>query len=358
MSMRRFTIFLVAPIFAFLCDGTLLHRRFLIIALVAYYFCTFLLTQFRSLFAVTAVILFREAFVAGCEPAVNTAAFAKLSAVYGSFSETRFGAIRLWGSVGWGVTSLFVPIVCDKLFNASLVPVLYAQVLIGIPVVLLLFNAVDLSPRLFLDAQQKPTAYPENQEAIDTRPARSPMLAILCVFAAFEQGVVLGATQTTLLIYLARIGVSSALIGLSVFVGCSAEGCMFFADRWVRCFVSNEKRVIQFGIVLNAISLSSYAMLHYIPKDSICRVVMILGTEFVGGVGYALFMSSILQMADRVAPSEWQTGGQGVVTSVMYGVGPALGAILGGWAFEAFGIKMVFGSMVAFNALTILIFGC
>lgn len=357
MSMRRFITFLGAPLFGVLCDVTLMHRRVLIISLTCYFFCTFLLTRFQSLLAVTIILFFREGFCAGCESAMNTATFAKLAALCGPFSETRFGSVRMWGSFGWGVTSLIVPFMCDKLFSASLEPILYAQILIGIPVVLLLFKAVDLSPRLFREAREKPAVHSGNFDAADTHPDRSSnMLAVLCVFAALEQGVVLGTIETTFVIYLARIGVSSTIIGLSIFLWCVAEWCMFFADHRVRCLISNENRVIQIGIIVNTISLCSYSLLQYIPKDSLCRVITILGTEFIGGIGEALFTSSILQTADRVAPPEWKTGGQSVANSVMFGVGPGLGAMVGGWAFETFGINIVYGSLVVCNVLTILVF--
>lgn len=448
MCLRRFTIFIIAPIFAILCDTTLMHRQLLTLAHFFYYLSTLVLTHIRSLPMITVVIVVREACIAGCEPAVNTAAFAKLASisiasrnqnnnnnnegtVTATDPTTRFGSLRLFGSLGWGLTSLVVPVMCERLFGSSLLPVLYAQVVLGIPVLLLVGLGLDLSPRLFREARGlKPMAAANNIPAADadddvamvihrrssdndksksntggqtyanystipsttstttsttnsnsinnppttiapnTRsqpqstpsPLPSPPLprsssnermALLCVLAAFEQGVILGATQTTLLIYFAAVGVSVSVIGLSVLVGCLSEGAMFCADSLIRRYYNSDKRFIQAGILVNAFSLLSYITVSHVSRDGWYRNGLVLVTEIIGGGSYALFVSSMVQTANRVAPRKWQTGGQGIVTSVLYGVGPAVGALLSGWLYQQFGIGLLYGGMAVWNVVVI-----
>lgn len=457
MCLRRFTIFLIAPLFAMLCDLTLMHRQLLTLAHFCYYSSTLLLTRVRSLSAITAVIIAREAFIAGCEPAVNTAAFAKLASISKALQRSgdggrqmdptsKFGSLRLFGSLGWGITSLVVPLLCERWFGASLMPVLYAQVVLGIPVLLLVGMRLDLSPALFREARglkpvttaaadnkdndniavvidrratessgnksdnadqthanyssipssttttttntsttiipsnsntnTNPTTnaaaaatatntpsppQPQPQSQPNSNPPLSPppttnnneRMAILCVLAAFEQGVILGATQTTLLIYFAAVGVPVSIIGLSVLLGCLSEGAMFFGDSLIRRYYNSDKRFIQIGVIVNALSLLSYISVSHLPHSGWYRSGLVLGTEVIGGASYALFVSSMVQTANRVAPRKWLTGGQGIVTSVLYGVGPAVGALMSGWLYEKFGIGVLYGGMAVWNVVVV-----
>lgn len=518
MSIRRFTIFLIAPLFAVLCDATLQHRLLLLLAHGLYYACTFVLTRARALWAIAFVIVIREACIAGCEPAVNTAAFAKLAAIYNNGQgekiekenngkksmemTSRFGSLRLFGSLGWGFASLIVPVVCEQYFHSSLLPVLYAQIILGVPVLLLVGVGLDLSPGLFQQArtlkavasasapdraaidgdeetgghrgdeqqqqrawdvdgnvdnnnnahpnysslsshsttmtnnstnvtvtaptrhshqmsqlhapvQKQKTPLPtvstkstdrtpllheqkqqdDHQQTLPRATPSSPTstpscsntsttthlhssasvsvaspprsssatrerLALVCVLAAFEQGVVIGATQTTLQIYYLTIGISVSVIGLSVLCGCLAEGTMFLMDGHLRQIQLDnlDKRFIQCGIFARTLAMFAYVAIGHIPaKWKAGRTVLVVATEVMCGGSFGLFVSSVLQTANRVAPARWQTGGQGVVTSVLFGVGPAVGALVSGWLYQQVGTQWLYGGMALWNVAVVFV---
>lgn len=419
MSARRGAIAAGAPLLTLLADAARRHRLVVASALTAYYSCTLVLTRVRSLPSVTLVLLVRDALLAGVEPVVNAAVLASLTLTPAARSASHpdcpdaahpsasslaktetdaereeeegsggnaggFGGVRAWGSFGWGVLSFAVPALCAVAFGPranSYMPMLVAQALVGIAVVLLTTFGLDLSPRLFSHADSvtdaltspnvaPPSQLPDHSDPVIPNPTTTPRPtswsqrlralwseadrddAISCFLASLLQGAVLGAVQTTLFLYLSSQNVPTSLLGLSVAASCLGETILFSREHSIRRSRS-DRLALRSAIAGNALTLCLYACISPCPSG-FPTVAALLFAEFVNGASYALFLAAAVALAARSAPKHRRAAAQGVVQCIAFGVGPAIGALLGGKLYQSIGAIPLYLFLAFFDVLLVL----
>lgn len=338
------------------------HRLLIIGTMICYYSCTAVLPSIRALIPVAVTLFLRDAFLAGVEPAVNAASLAKIyQANDRGQNSVTFGDIRSFGSIGWGLMSFGVPFACSYLFPLhTFTSILLAQVVIGVVVVLVTAFGIDLSRELFsrygMYSREDETDVVEDAVLSSKPGAQTGFGGTLkyCVAATFLQGVVIGALQTTLFLYMAQMGFSKSMMGLSTLIASLFE-CTFFylGGKWrsgtggdVR---EGEKRDVlgmRIAMSLNGLMLLLYVSLSSMPSRVMTVVVLFLAV-CTSGSGSALFLSCAISVASSSAPAQWKTGAQGIVQSVLYGVGPAVGALIGGIGMERLGVPILYATLAA-----------
>lgn len=338
MASRRLVLSFTAPLFTAICDQAFVHRPVLVFAHIAYYASSAFLTRLNSLAAVSVVILLREAFVSGCEPLLNNAALATIDDNSYQHNQTAFGSLRFYGSLGWGISSTLGPIITEYFFNGNLLTLLDIQVLLGIPVVLLIMFSVDLSPELFqrqaarLSENEPPSeAQPSDNSALELSP-----LAIHAGLVAVTQGATLGALQTTSFIYFTSIPISPSALGIAVTLSCAAEAVLFFFDAPVIEMLGGSGATFILSAAANAFSLVLYTLVQFAPSPAIAFMLV----EVFCGAAHALFLSAALDVAAKLAPPNRSSTAQGTLSSLLYGLGPAIGAFIAGISYEQMGAPM------------------
>lgn len=335
MACRRVVIFLVSPLFTYLCDATHLHRPILALAHILYYLATFALARSRSLPAVFAALLVREAFVSGCEPAINNAAIAKLA----QYGVDGFGELRLWGSFGWGFGSIVASFLIDHLFEADYLVALYIQIAFGVVVVVLVVFYIDLSPTLFRD-QQALKRYPSTIAPAPTPAPPTPAhqlraylsspRALFTAANVLMQGLIFGVLQMTLFLYFADLGVSTSFFGISVFLACITEGFVFLFTTRIFALSGGPFRTFTLGLLMSSAALLSFSVIHFSQRITLWFLV----TTVLNGGTYALFLTAALTIASDMAPPGLQTTAQGSLSALYSGIGPAMGSAVAGLAYR------------------------
>eukprot|EP00171_Calliarthron_tuberculosum_P005656 IDg5656t1 len=337
MAARRLILSIAAPLFTALCDRTFRHRYLLVAAHIAYYTCSVLLASLRSLPAVAFIVVIREMFVSGCEPTINNAALAAVHDTRGK--PTAFGSLRLYGSVGWGAASALAPFLTDRYFGGNLATLLYFQALLGLPVVLLIYFCVDLSPALFRrQAERKAVAVEQYTQPGWAHLRALSHHALHAMAVAVLQGAALGAIQTTSFIYFTSIGMTSSVLGAAVTLSCVAEAALFSVDAALSSRLGGASRAFSVGAAANAACLLMYAAVQYAPSPALAFML----SEVACGAAHAVFLSASLTLAEDLAPAGAATSAQGVLTALLYGIGPAIGALLAGIAYENVGAPLFY----------------
>lgn len=353
MSLRRLTISIAAPSFAFVCDLTALHRHLLVLTLSLYYLCTMLLTRVRRLLGVSTVLFLRDAFVAGVEPTVNTAVLAKLSDPHLLASSLTFGSLRLWGSLGWGLISFLAPTICALLFTDVSVPMLLSQVCLGLPVVLLPAFILDFSPHLFQSTHAPPPPSAASA-ATAAHPPVSTHAIVLCIVCLLQQGIVMGSVQTTFMLYLSSLQISESTSGLAILFASLAEAATYYGDEGIRAYQRSEAVLMRYAMGCNAAMLACFIALnsmHLVPL----RLLVLLLSQLLSGCSLALFVGSAVSMTARVAPPKWRTGGQGLVQAVLFGMGPAIGALVSGVCMQIYGAPSLYAGLLVLDVIVLAI---
>jgi PPP family 3-phenylpropionic acid transporter len=223
--------------------------------------------------------------------------------------------VRLWGSVGFVIAVLGGGAWLDAHGAGSLPWVLSACAL------------ASVASALSLPAGARHAAHAAASFAI-SRPARALLAAGFCMSAAH------GALYAFFTLHLQREGYSGAAIGLYWTLGVVAEIVVFFyLPALFRRFA------------LSTILVASFA----------CAVVRFLAIGWAAGLPALLLPAQVLHAATfgafhaasiatvrRVFPPDAQGRGQTLFSSVCYGAGGAVGALLAGWAWEAAGPALAF----------------
>lgn len=384
MGMRRLIVTLGSPLFTVLCDRTLCHRQLLSVALSGYFICSGTLPLLSTLPFITFLMLVRELLVAGCEPAINSAALEKIETsqtleLNANF-RVDFGQVRSWGSIGWGFAGLVVPVLSATIAHGTYLPVLYVHCLLGIPTVLLIaIGHVDVSPKLFCKHQRKmdqTTSDPMASSSLSIevteiaeRTTRSTLttsnITRKCLgnvgrlipmgMGLLLQGIDIGAMQCTQMLYLSRCGVPTAVLGLSMTVGSLSEAWVFSLHGRIRKRISNE-RGMQMGVLGSVSVLVMYACVSEIRTGGmVARVFMALAAACLNGGFHALFVCSVVSATQEETSPQLRTSAQGMMQAVLYGFGPACGAAGAGVGMQVFGAPIVYFALAVANLILVLV---
>lgn len=346
MALRRFLIAFGAPIFTAFLDRTRLHQPLLLFTHILYYSCSLLLSHLTKapIWIVTIVLIVRELCVAGCEPSVDNATVAKLDQL--QLPDSHYGRLRFFGSIGWGVASVIGSVLVDRVFNGNLLVILYIQVAIGLVVIALVAQHMDLSPQLFQFQQERKAEKQQQSESQSFRNIvsllRTPR-AEFCLLAVMIQGVVLGTLQTTTFIYFSDRGVSTSVLGFSVFLSCIVEGLVFFFSESIWRVTGGAQGALQWDLLFSSIVLVLYSLSAFLNDAMVGW--WFLFTEVLNGATYAMFLTAAVGMVNELAPPGMATAAQGLLMGLGNGLGPCLGAAVSGSMFDYIGAPRVYASL-------------
>lgn len=304
-----------APNFwAWLADRAGRHAFWLriCVALAALVFgAVFGITAFAPLFAVLVV----HAFCAGgAVPLVEAITVSRLGSQIG-----RYGAIRMWGSIGFLIAVIAVGAQLDRWPVATLLLTIAASLLLVVGCTLVLPES----------APPRAGAASESIVAILRRPRVRALLA-----ASFLMAVAHGPLYSFFSIFLADAGYSKTAIGWLWAVGVLTEIAIFWwQPAWSR------------RIAFETMLLASLA----------CAVVRFVATGWAVESGLAMLAAQILHgftfggyhvasigLLSRELGPRTQVRGQAMFTSLAYGAGGMAGAFASGIAWDVIGPAWTF----------------
>lgn len=232
--------------------------------------------------------------------------------------QERFGRVRLWGAIGWGVAAPVVGVVVDRVGLSSVFPV-YGVLMIG----LFLASFTLRIPRTRLGA-----GVFSGFASIAKDPRWRYFL--LTVFVAGTGSTFI---HHYLFIYLNSIGGSGTLRGVALAVSTVSELVVFgFADRLLR-------RVRPLSLILVAMGGVGVRMVLYgIISDPLIALL----PQLMHGMTFSLFLVAGVSIARELAPEGMRATAQALFTSVHMGAAGVTGALLGGILYRSMSAADVF----------------
>ncbi len=282
--------------------------------------CFFFTQSFAGFFFGMALLAF---FWSASLPLVEALTFTHLGA-----QASRYGAIRLWGSVGFIVAVLGLGGLLD-----------YLQISATLWVSLALLGGILVCA----------LALPEKREARHETD-RLPIGDILsrrevkALFAAcFFMAAAHGALYVFYSIYLVSRGYGTTMVGLLWTLGVLAEIVVFlFLPRLLLVFP------------LRAILLFSFAcaVLRFLLIGwGVEWLAVVLVAQLLHAATFGAYHAAAVAAVNRWFAGRHQARGQAIYGSLSFGAGGMLGGLISGWAWEALGAEMTFTLSSAF-ALT------
>lgn len=268
-------------------------------------------TDFRLLLLVTIVYAFLNGAI---NPLANAVT---LDYVEQSEGQVAYGSLRLWGSIGFAITSFLVGawIIERELW---LIFPLYSACMFAMGLV-----ALSLP-----DSQSQGKADWREWVAL----LREEQNLGLFLFGALLLGATLGIVNNYLVVYLDDIRAAGWVIGAAMAISALAEVPLManvpaFIERW-------GLRLVFIGGLL-ALPLRWFLYL-FIEEP-----LLVLPTQVLHSIAMmSLLVVGVVYMDQQLA-RKWRASGQALYAAALYGFGPSMGLLAAGQLYEQGGIKPV-----------------
>lgn len=231
--------------------------------------------------------------------------------------QEEFGAIRLWGSLSFCVTSLLAGAL---LIEHAIESIVYVYSGIILLLTLLTLTLPDSA------ATQK-----VNWRDGLTLLKRESLLATLLLGILFI-GVTLGIANQYLAVYLKDIHAPGWLIGLSMTISALPE---------VPLMAIVPKMIGRWGVRLAFLVGIGVLPLRWLLYAVITEPLLTLPTHVLHGIGITALLVVGVIYIDRLLARHWRATGQALYSATLFGIGPSIGLFVAGPLYERGGISPV-----------------
>ncbi|GAB7386473.1 major facilitator superfamily domain-containing protein 6 [Bacillaceae bacterium] len=296
------------PFWGYMSDKYKTIKRMMLICLACMLASSIVLFNVDSYFALVFIVYVYYSFMSptgalGDSLALRTANNLRIS----------FGSIRMWGSLGFAVTSL----VSGKILS-----------LIGVEQILLPYlfyaTAAFLACLAVSDVRlkQKPVMLIDACKAGGNARFLSFLFVILFVTIPHRTN------DSFLGIYLLELGANETLIGWAWFVAVLSEAFVFATSAfWFRRF--HELTFILLASILYGV--------RWLLFSHAADPVQIILLQMLHGLTFGIFYLCAFQFVTKLVPEEFQATGQLVFISVFFGLSGIIGSSIGGIMIEKAG---------------------
>jgi PPP family 3-phenylpropionic acid transporter len=252
-----------------------------------------------------------EASYASVWPIVDASTMAQLKACEGN--TAAYGNSRAFGAAGWGICALISGMLYDR-YSLSAIFTTYAAMIL---------------PFFFLTSW-----LPLEKRGATAATVESAWRKLLTVDVGVFMLVVTISAALLLVVdtfrvpYLAGMGASNTLLGLSVTVTAMSEAPCFFVTAYVLRHVSMPL-VLLLVLVAYVGRFAWYA--------TMTDPWMTMPMELLHGVQFAFGWAASVSYVSSLLPPELSSSAQGLLSAFQWGIGSAFGAFMGGYIWNATG---------------------
>lgn len=318
------------PFWTGTADATRRHKLILAVTMAGAVGTALLLarqTHFGWLFALICLFAFLSAPIFSL---VDSATLSMLGE-----RRARYGRIRIWGTVGWGVMA---PVAGELIERFGLQWSFWGYAIL---------LTAGLVIALNIPFQRIPAggSFRGGMRALLTD--RRWMLFLAMVFFS---GIGMSSINNYLFIYLNGLGANEGLMGLALTVSTLSElPVMFFGDRLLRRFGAR-------GTLCLAMAVIGLRLLLYSVTELPGLVLLI---QLLHGLTFPAIYLAGVSYADQSAPPGVKATAQGMFGSALMGFGAAAGGFLGGLLLQKLGAAgmyrviglVVLGALASFALL-------
>ena len=323
-----------APFWGGIADALQRHRAVLVLNLAGFTGSAVILLLADTFPELLFAVITYAFFVGPIVPLIDNAVMAILGD-----RKSNYGRVRLWGSVGWGVSSLFIGSLIDQ---SGLRLGFYAFMAI------MLVNII-VSSKLPMEMAggTKPSYF--TGLGVLVRNGRF----LLLLLASLVFGVTLGILMSYQFLYMEEMGASRSLMSWTMTANTISEIPFWFISAGLLRRFGTSKMI---ALALAFTALRNYAM------GAIADPWLVVPISLLHGPSFAVLWAAGVADADAAAPAGLGATAQGLFSGMMLGLGAALGGFLGGPAYEAIGFATLytllgwlsFGMLLVFVAARLL----
>ncbi|RXZ83649.1 MFS transporter [Paenibacillaceae bacterium] len=244
-----------------------------------------------------------------------------LNAIEGT--KYKFGAFRLWGSLGWAIIAVAAGPVISR------TGILNLWVLYGILMAVTLLFTIGL-PR-------------GSVKTVSPKGERQSYWKVMFTSKVFFIFVVLGVlisvpnsiNQTFVSLYITNLGGSKELIGWSVFLSAIFEIPVFLLfDRYLK---KSTKVMFACLVVISVLFTLRWMLMSIVTGPVQIVFIQILHCITFGGYYYVG-----TSLSAHLIPEQYRATGQAIYALTWGGISGIIAGLFGGWMFESLGPRMMY----------------
>jgi PPP family 3-phenylpropionic acid transporter len=327
VAIPQLTTLVGASFWGGLADAAQQHGRLLRVAIIAVIAMTLVLSQVTGFWLLIPVV----ALLAFCGTPIMPLMDNSVLDLLGERRD-QYGKLRLWGAVGWGIAA---PIVGRLVEYFGLTVPFYGYAL-------LMLGGLIVSSRLSVSHTSIGQDFRRGLRLLAVDPRWLSFLLFL-----FVGGMTMSVVHNYLFLYLEDIGASNSLMGLSLTVATLGEMSIFwFSDRLLLRL--GTRRLLVAALLAHVVRVSLYSVLR-VPW-------LVLPVQLLHGLAFSAMWVACVSYANQLAPEGMGATAQGLLNSVFFGLGGALGALSGGLVYERFGFAVMFRLAAVLGLLGVLLF--
>ncbi|MBU8907447.1 MFS transporter [Desertibacillus haloalkaliphilus] len=319
LAVGPFASIFAQPFWAYMSDKYKTIKRVLVVTLIGVLAAAVALFQMNSFIGFMIMMFVLFSFMSPI-----TALGDSLAQKTAQQMQGNFGRIRMWGSLGFAITSLltgyflaffgieylWIPFLCVA-FVALIMALTVSDVKsTAKPVTLLSAVKLGIHPKLLLF-----------------------LLIILFVSITHRTN------DSFLGIYIVELGGSESLIGLAWFIGVTSEALVLATSAyWFRRF-----HPLTFILVAGLIYSSRWFLMGMIHDPTFTLVLQVLH-----GVSFGVFYICAFQFVSKLIPDHLQATGHILFITTFFGLSGIIGSLGGGWVIEEMGVTTLYLILAGF----------
>jgi MFS transporter, PPP family, 3-phenylpropionic acid transporter len=319
---------IATPLWGLVADGLQIHRVLLPLAVAGTLLPVLLTGRTGSFDLLLALVAILALFTAPVTPLADSATLALLGD-----QRSRYGALRVWGAVGWGLSTLAAGTLVQRLGLTIIFP---SYALIG---------ALAVLVALYLPRASLPR--------VDLRSAALTMARdirwvrfLACIFLI---GCCNAIINGFLALYLQDLGAGGEQIGLAIAIASISElPVLVFAPLVLRRW--GARPLLICAGLLYALRAGIYVLAPSLGWA--------LAAQVLHGPCFAALWTGGVDEAQRLAPKGMEVTAQSLFGTMFFGVATAIASVIAGWIYRDFSSGALFsiGSLVALlGALAMLV---
>lgn len=232
-----------------------------------------------------------------------------------------FGSIRMWGSIGFAVSSL---VIGEVLNQVGIKYIMWPYLTFGLLALFVAFRLQDVK------TTEDPIQIEDVKKLLQSKAFLFFLLFVLFIAASHR------ANDSFIGLYISELGGSERLVGIAWFIGVISEALVFaLAFFWFR------KYPTLIFIIIGGF-IYSFRWLVY---AAISDPMIILAFQVLHGLTFGVFYLAAMAYVSKIIPKNLQSTGHLLFYMVMFGVAGIIGSLAGGWLLENFNGTILYTAM-------------
>lgn len=313
------------PLWGMISDKFKTVKKVILLILLLSIGIGLLLLQLSSFFSILLLTILLYFFFLPIDPLTESLNY-RISQERGS----SFGAIRMYGAIGYATSSLIVGYVVDA-YGMSSLAILFA--IFGIATLFFCFLLPDAT------AARSPVSFRALGQFFAYR--KTLWFFALVFLTALPHRM----NDHFLGIAIQSLGGSTGLVGQAWFWNAVSEVLFFAISFW---FLRKMKEV-----TLICLAAAFYTLRYFLCSLAVAPE-QIVALQLMQGFTFVIFYTAAIQYLYKIVPDEWKSTGQTVLAVLFFGISGMVGSLLGGWVLDRLGTSSLFLMMSALSFASLL----